>query len=352
MPMGSNVSAVSTGAITGAMTVEVHDDPRVAAVAGWDALVRGDGAPVFYDSAYLAAYGQDPLTDIVRFGYLLARDRDGTPVGALPVALHRDPDPLGQLAHAAPELSGPALLSHVWHCYDARIVGAGRPDVVDALLRALARLAAEWGAGWYGLVNVDRSGPTAAALSGAGWTGTHLVDRWTADLTEVPDLPAFLARLGGRSRANLTRTARRAAEHGMVTTFGPPAVADLAEIAALCTATAARFGTGRFYPPETFARFVMTLGPSAHVIQVRQRGRLVAAGVCLADATRFHTWTCGVDYAVTGNASPYAVLYAHSVELALRLGRPVFEGGRGNEAFKRRHGLRPRPLDAYLRRTP
>lgn len=331
------------------ISVEVHDDPRAAASAGWDEVVRGDGAPVFYRSAYLAAYHDEPLADVTRFGYLLARDRDGAPVGALPVGLYRDPDPLGQLAVAWPAVRGTALLSHVWHCYDTRIVGARRPGVVAALVATAARLAAAWGAGWYGLTNVDRFGPTAAALGTAGWTGAHLVDRWTTDLSGVTDLSGYLARIPPRSRANLTRNARRAADHGLVTTVTTPAEADLAEIAALCASTAGRFGTGRFYPPEMFARFVIALGPIAQVIQIRQRGRLVATGVCLTDERRFHTWTCGVDYAVTGNASPYALLFTDSVALALRLRRPVFEGGRGNEVFKRRHGLRGCALDAYLR---
>ena len=42
------------------------------------------------------------------------------------------------------------------------------------------------------------------------------------------------------------------------------------------------------------------------------------------------------------------VLYGGTA-LALRLGRAVFEGGRGNETFKVRHGLTPLPLDAYVR---
>ena len=43
------------------------------------------------------------------------------------------------------------------------------------------------------------------------------------------------------------------------------------------------------------------------------------------------------------------VLFGESVALALRLGRRTFEGGRGNETFKVRHGLSPLPLDAYVR---
>ena len=87
------------------------------------------------------------------------------------------------------------------------------------------------------------------------------------------------------------------------------------------------------------------------MIEVRQHGKLVAAGVCLADATRFHTWTCGVDYAVDGRYSPYGVLFAESVKFAIRLGKTTLEGGRDNAEFKRRYGLRPHHLDAVLIRV-
>jgi hypothetical protein len=328
------------------ITVEEYEDPGAVARAGWNDLVSADHAPVFYESAYLAAYHDHPLGDIARFSYLIARDGDGRPVGGMPVALHRDPDPLHQLP-----ITGTALLSHVWHCYDARVIGAERPAVAAALLDTMARLAADWRADWYGLINVAKGTPTARSLARAGWAERHMSDRFVADLSGVAELSDYLARLRVSGRANLVRNGRRAADHAMFTTVGPATDADLAEIAALCEATSARFG-GHFYPKAVFARFVTALGPLAHVIQVRQRGRLVAVGVCLADATRFHAWTCGVNYSVTGNASPYAVLFAESIALASRLGRQFFEGGRGNETFKRRHGLTPIPVYAYVRRPP
>jgi hypothetical protein len=343
---GDPVATTGANTDTGPLTVEVHAHPDAAVEAGWaTALAAGDDpAPVFHHGAYLRAYHAAPLADIARFGYLIARDGDGRPVTAVPVALLRDPDPLGQLP-----VTGPALFSHVWHCYDARLAGVATPETATAVLAAMHRLARDWGARWYGFVNVARGSPTAAALTGAGWSGAHLVDRFTADLDGLAGLPDYLARIPIRGRANLVRTARRAAEHGLVTTVGPPGDADLDEIAALCAATSARFVGGAFYPPETFARFVTTLGAEAHVLRIRQRGRLVAVGVCLTDSARFHTWTCGVDYTVEGNASPYPVLFAESMALALRLGRRIFEGGRGNATFKLRHGLTPRPLDAYVR---
>jgi predicted N-acyltransferase len=331
--------------------IDLYDDPQSAALGGWEDLVRPAGAPIFYQTSYLTAYHRAPLGEIDRLGYLVVRGTvSGPPLAVVPVALYRYADPIGGLRVVHPGIErDPALLSHVWHCYDTRLIGAtDRPEVTDAVLTALRGLAARWGARWFGFVNVDRSGATAAALTAAGMTGRHLVDRFATDLSDLCDLDDYLQRLHPRARANLRRNARRAAEAGYTTTVGPPAEADLAEIAALCGRTAERFGNSGFYPADRFVHFVESLDGAAHVLAIRQEDRLVAAGVCLVDERRFHTWTCGVDYDVAGNASPYAVLFAESVALALRLGRPVLEGGRSNEVFKRRHGLVPRHLDAYV----
>lgn len=335
------------------LSIERYDDAAAVTAAGWDALVAAAGAPVFYQAGYLHAYQQAPLAELDRQAYLVVRAGGAPrPVAVLPVAVHRRADPIGGLRRLHPGIERePALLSHVWHCYDSRLVGAATPAVARAVLDALRELAHRWRVPWYGLVNVARGGPTSRALAAAGLPGAHLVDRYRTDLSGAGDLDGYLDRLGPRARANLRRNARRAAEAGIRTSTGGVAGADLAGIAELCARTAARLGNPGFYPPAVFSRFVTALGPLAHVLEVRQHGRLVAAGVCLTDERRFHTWTCGVDYAVAGNASPYAVLFAESVALALRLGRPVLEGGRSNEVFKRRHGLAPRALDAHVVRA-
>lgn len=333
------------------MPVEFHVDPRQAAQAGWDIVVKASGAPIFYRSDYLTAYHDAPLGDVDRFGYLIVKDPGGDlPVAVVPVALHRRADPLGGLRRIHPGIErGSALLSHVWHCYDTSLVGlADRTDIAAAVVAAMRDLAASWRAGWFGFVNVERGTATASALTAAGLPGAHLVDRFSADLTGLADLDSYLLRLAPRPRANLVRNARRASEAGITTDVGTSAGADLDEIAELCARTAARFGNGGFYPEGTFASFVRALGPVVHLLRIRQRGRLVAAGVCLVDECRFHTWTCGVDYDVTGNASPYTLLFSESVALAIKLGLPVLEGGRSNETFKRRHGLTRRHLDAHV----
>ena len=88
--------------------------------AEWDGVVAAAGAPVFYSHAYLAAYERDPLGRIEGFAYLLVRRRRGGSVVAVaPLYYQQYPDPLGCLYAAYPEAAGsPALLTHVWHCYE------------------------------------------------------------------------------------------------------------------------------------------------------------------------------------------------------------------------------------------
>ncbi|WP_154697564.1 GNAT family N-acetyltransferase [Lentzea guizhouensis] len=309
------------------------------------------GAPVFYDHAYLDAYEQSPLTEIDAFAYLAVKRGEQT-VAVAPVYLQTAADPLGLLYKAYPEASGqPALLSHTWHCYDAHVPSTIGVDVVPTVINAMLRTATLFRAQWCGFVNVRRGSELGQELRANGLPARHLIDRWAADLTGVTDYDHYLARLGERARANLRRNERRSGEAGVTTEVLPVSAAALDEITPLCDRTAIRFDNGGFYPEGTFAKFVAALGDRAHVIEVRQRGRLVAVGVCLTDATRFHTWTCGVDYAVEGNYSPYGVLFAESVRLAIKLGKPVLEGGRSNTVFKQRHGLSPHHLDAVLLRA-
>lgn len=328
------------------MRVEFSNSIKEIDAADWDSVVHASGAPVFYQHAYVSAYEQAPLTNADYSGCFVVRDGE-KPVAVLPIYLQSAANPLRRLHEAYPEAAGqPALLSHTWHCYDAHVPATA--DVLPRLLDAMTHAASIFGARWYGFVNVQRGNALSRELAAAGLPARHLTDRWVTGLTTYE---RYLAGLGIRARANLRRNERRSREAGVTIEYLPVEHAALDEITVLCTKTATRFENTGFYPGVTFNRFVTALGDLAHVIEVRQHGKLVAAGVCLADATRFHTWTCGVDYAVDGRYSPYGVLFAESVKLAIRLGKTTLEGGRGNGDFKRRHGLSPRPLDAVLIQT-
>jgi predicted N-acyltransferase len=326
--------------------VEFSSSIRKVDAAEWDSVVHAGDAPVFYEHAYVSAYEQVPLTNTDYSGCFLVRD-GGQLVGVLPVHLQSAPNPLRGLHEAYPEARGAAvLLSHTWHCYDAHVPATA--EVLPLLLDAMATAASMFGARWYGFVNVQRGNALSQGLRAAGLPARHLTDRWATGLTTYEN---YLAKLGIRARANLRRNERRSREADVTVEVLPADHAALDEISRLCTKTAIRFDSSGFYPGSTFTRFVTALGDLVHVIEVRQHRKLVAAGVCLADATRFHTWTCGVDYAVDGRYSPYGVLFAESVKLAIRLGKTTLEGGRDNAAFKRRYGLSPRHLDAVLIRV-
>ena len=334
------------------LRVEFARSIREIDAADWNSVVRGADAPVFYEHAYLAAHEQSPLiAGIDSFAYFVIRQGDH-PVAVAPACVQTAADPLRRLYEVYPEARGQAaLLSHAWHCYDAHVPSTIGVDAVPVLLNAMIRTASAFRVPWCGLVNVERGSALSQELRANGLPARHLFDRWAADLTGVTDYEHYLARLSQRARANLRRNERRSHDAGVTIDVLRSSAAALDEIALLCDKTANRFGGDGFHPEATLIGFVRALGDLAHVIEVRQRGKLVAAGICLTDATRLHTWACGIDYAVDGNYSPYGVLFAESVRLAIRLGVQTLEGGLDNAAVKLRHGLRPRPLDAALIRT-
>jgi predicted N-acyltransferase len=330
--------------------VERTAEPDQVDPGEWDRVVTGSGAPVFYSHGFVAASHRAPLAPVDGYTYLVVRRRsDGKPVAVVPAYLQHDPDPIGCLTAACPQVRGAALLSHAWHCYDGRLAATTDHDeLVPAVLDALRDEARAFGAAWFGLVNVSRHGTTADAVRAAGLPLVHLLDRFTMDLRGMTCFDDYLNRLSRNSRHNLRRNLRRATEAGVTTEVLPVARARLDEIAELSAKTAARFGNTTFYRPDTFADFVRALGPSAEVIEVRQHGRLVSHVVYLTDEQRFHAWTGGVDYEVDGNFSAYRVMHAAFVDRAIELGRSILEGGRGNADFKTQHGMRPLPLDAVL----
>ena len=325
------------------MSVRLYESLRSVPAAVWDEAVRASGAPVFYERSYLEAYEDAPLAPVERCAYLVATG-DGA-AAVLPVFLVAAMDPLGALASAFPYApSGRGLVTPGWHCYDGRIL-ATRPDsdLVAALVAALGDLAREAGVEWGALVNFTDG------VAPGGAKGT-IDERFLLDLTRFESPEEYVASLAPKVRQNVRRWRRRAEDAGAAITVGRAADADLDGIVELARATAAKYGAGDFYRAGPFQRFVRALGDSAVAIEVRLGGRLLSGGVCLVDAERFHTWTCGVDYGVDPPFSTYTLMFVESVRTAFERGLPVLEGGRRNAEYKLRYGLRRQPLDGYLLR--
>ncbi len=335
-------------------TVEIHDD--VTAIPDWDALMDEAGAPVFYSSTFLSAYRKAEMSPAGAYAYLMLRDADRSARAALPAVLLPQMDPVGSLAVYEPSIPRHplGLVSHAWHCYDTWLPArGGQTDLegVAAVLDGLRELAADFAAPWYGLINVDATGMLAAALDGIGAHGVPIDERYVLDLPPGFGLNDYLYQLSSRYRYTMRVHQRRAARTGAAVRVLRPEAADLDAHLDLVRLTGAKHGVADFYPQGGFQDFQLRLGDAVRIIEVSVAGRVVGVGICLVDAWRLHFWTCGVDYAAAGEFSPFYVLFYEALRLAVELGVPRFECGRRNGAFKRRYGLRPIPLLAYVSPT-
>jgi hypothetical protein len=335
-------------------TVEIHDD--VTAIPDWDELMDEVGAPVFYSSAFLSAYRKAELSPARAYSYLVLRDVDRRARAALPAVLLPEMDPVGSLAVYEPAIARHplGLVSHAWHCYDTWLPardGLADLEGVAAVLDGLRELAADFAAPWYGLVNVDATGELAAALDGIGVHGVPIDERYVLDLPPGFGVNDYLYELSSRYRYTMRVHQRRASRAGVVVRVLRPEEADLTAHLALVRHTGEKYGIADFYPPGGFQDFQLRLGDAARIIEISLAGRVVGVGICLVDAQRLHFWTCGLDYASADDFSPFYVLFYEALRLAVRLGVPRFECGRRNGAFKRRYGMRPIPLLAYVSPT-
>ncbi|MBS2963789.1 GNAT family N-acetyltransferase [Actinocrinis puniceicyclus] len=328
-------------------TVEIHDD--VAAVPDWDDLAADSGAPVFYRSAFLSAYRESRLLPADAYAYLVLRDADRRARAALPVALLPRMDPLGALAVYEPSIATErGLISHTWHCYDTWLPSREGPadlDAVRTVLAAFQSLAAELSAPWYGLVNVDATGPLAAALTGLGAHGVPIDQRYVLDLPPGFDPADHLAALPGHQRYTLSLHRRRAERAGAVTRILEPGRGQPAAHDGLVASMEAGY-----FAPGGLHRLHRLLGPAARIIEVCVSGRVVGLGICLLDERSLHLWTCAADRSAD-EFSPFYVLFYEALKYAARLGVTRFECGRRYGEFKRRCGLRPVPLLAYVAPT-
>jgi predicted N-acyltransferase len=327
----------------------------------WNGLVEAAGAPVFYDHDFLAAYERARLEPEIASSYLLVREKvSGELVAAAPVYVFDPVDPFDNLPHTDPAFDlreRRGSVTHIWHCYDTCVLSAARPEALAALCSAMHSFARHRGAEFYGFINVDASRWEAGLLRQAGFEPRFLCDRFVLDLSACRTMDDYLRALRQEKRHELTRQVRRAAEAGVEVRWLEPPFAEsdesdesdeIDEIVALCRATAGRYGGESYYPAESFGRFLRGAGPTLRLLAVRFGPTLVGAIVCFLHGGRLHTWAGGARYDLT-RVSPYYVGFYEAIRFAIAHRVARLEGGRANERFKLRYGLRPIPLLAALK---
>ncbi len=319
----------------------------------WDELVVGCGAPVFYRSAFLRAFERFPLHGVRSHVYITGEDEHGTLVFAMPVYVIRGVDPMRVLHDHFPAFGDETVLvNHVWHCYDTWIpMRRLDPDIVGAVLWTMEALAADLGASLWGFTNVDGTGALARALTAAGMTGIQVDERFLADVSAIPDIDHYLATLDHPVRSNLRRYTRIAQRAGVVAGIADVEHADLEGFVALARAGAAKYGNADYYRPGVFEGFLRDLGGHVRVFEQRLGDRLIGSTVLLVDEKTLHWWVAGNDYSAVPQISPFYLACLAAINEALITGKPRVEAGRRNPRFKTRHGLRPRPVQAYFMPT-
>jgi predicted N-acyltransferase len=322
--------------------------------AEWDGLVDRSGSPVFYRHRVLGAYERAGLGGQRGAAYLLARDRRGTPVGALPLYLLDGREIfriLGLSPPGAPGALSDALISHFPHCYDTTAMLAGPSagaDVLRGLWEAAMAEASRRGARVCGLLNVPAGEPLAVMLAGLpGGRPVPSAGRWYLDVPAYGDLDGLLATMARATRRTLRAAARRAEAAGARAELSHDPGQDVADVAELCAASGARHGTN-YYPAAAVRGFLTGLGEHLTVLRVRLGARTLAASVCFRDGGVLHTWAGGAVYPPELNWSPNHVLFHHELRLAFELGVKRLECGRRNDAFKARHRLSRRELLAFV----
>jgi predicted N-acyltransferase len=318
--------------------------------ADWSRVVAQSAAPVFYGLDYLRSYEAYPVGSFAGACYLSAY-LGKQPVAVLPVYRQPRPDPLKLLPAGAADQ--PALIGHVWYCYDTRIptVLADPAAAHAALLDRLEGLRDEFDVPLTGLVNVDASDRLLTFARRRGWHVAEADARYQIPVAGYDGLSDYLASLSRGPRQNLARHLRRADDAGATASIVRPDPDSLVEVCELCRHTAAKFGNADFYSPQTFVPFVLGLGEHALVVRVDGPAGLLAAAVALVDDARFHMWVAGFRYATVDGFSPHYVLWATEIREAIARRLRVVEAGRRNDEFKQRHGATRLPLSICLSRS-
>lgn len=321
--------------------------------AAWDDVVSSSGAPVFYRADVLAAYQHHPLQPILEAYYLTARrSGSGELAAVLPAYLTPAADPLGVMPNLVPGFrpgGRPLLLSHFWHWYDTHLPAYQLTgQLVAGMIGALRRLAASCGAQAFGLINVPTTAVWAQSLAGCGLVGLPIDARYALDLRSYRSADDYLASLPRKQRQDSRRQLRRADDASAKLAVESAEPAALAATARLCQLSAAKHGNADWYQPDQLRGFLSLTGRHVRLVTVRINGEVVAASVSFADGHRFHNWAAGSVPTRLLPFSPYLVLFYETIQAALLERCQILEGGRRNDSWKERLGMRRYPLSGWV----
>jgi biotin carboxylase len=151
---------------------------------------------------------------------------------------------------------------------------------------------------------------------------------------------AHLDSMRGHARRELCRLWRRSTERGLTLSVlrGEAIKPRLADLAVLAEATSSRHGPP-LYSLETFA--ALSRVPRAALLVAERDGEAIGAFLTFLHGDSLYLWAGGHDYARRSELGTYSFLIFESIRFAVREGCRFVEAGRGNFAYKERHGFNP-----------
>jgi predicted N-acyltransferase len=160
----------------------------------------------------------------------------------------------------------------------------------------------------------------------------------------------FLAGMSGKVRREFVRQWRRAQDRGVTLRVLPGArmLPYLEEFTALAGAAAEKHGVN-IYGSDIF-RNLMSV-PGAVLLVAEHKSRMVGAFYCFLHQRRFSMSSGGIDYAMLPELSTYAFLMYESLRYATAHRAEIIGSGRGNFAYKERHGFRGTDLWSLVFQT-
>jgi hypothetical protein len=214
------------------------------------------------------------------------------------------------------------------------------PPRAVGVLRRAARQAQEWGCQALVVSNLE-AGPVLDSVLAAEPPDALLRLDATCRLSLPESFDAYTAALNRDVRAELRRRWRRATERGVTCAeyTGAQATAALPGFLAVTTASAARHGTPPLYDLWTLQALLDLPGSRLYIAE--RKGELLAGLLGLEWDGCLTLWAGGIEYSALREFSPYVFLLHELVRRALGAGWRGIDFGRGNFAFKARHGFTP-----------
>jgi hypothetical protein len=336
-----------TSALRSGPAVEVCSYERAGDLPTTGSSADGGLGGVFAGREWLRAWERATIETICARKYITAESSCGGRA-TLPLYLMEDSPywrTYEQEAAMAPIWERPIVcLPSMYSLYGP--VVAGNLEAVAHALDDVEATAFDWEAQAVVVANLTGSLARDLALRRPPAATVRLDTSYRLELPEHPD--AYFASLKRDHRADLRRRWRRAGERGVqcVELTGDDARARLAEFLVIADASAIKHETDPIYDLPTLDALADV--PGSRLILAEREGQILAGFFAFADGDCVTLWSGGILYSSLREFSPYVFLLYETVALAYERGWREIDFGRGNGAFKTRHGARPIPLWSHF----